>query len=291
MSRQRFGGRCACLGLLSALLLWSGVALGQYRRPGLGGRWTHRQLTAPMNSLTVVLGPGQPALMGQRYADQVVDGGGQYVHLHPQGDAGVSALNQDQWFARAGVIFGLTEDWEAGALFLPFQLHPKFAFSGVTAYGTRGFRHGPLDLGIRMSIRTPDSISDDAPFWVSLGMPLLYRAGSVRLDAGVFFPLAVREWWLGVNAPVRATVNLGPSFWLGLETGFSDPRLDEPNDGAVPLGALAGYTRVIGANVFDLTANFTYSEFWLVDAPDGLDTLQTNAYRVTFGISMSKLVK
>lgn len=244
-----------------------------------------------MDSLTVVLGPGQPALMGQRFGEQYIEGGGQYVRFHPQGDAGISALNQQQWFARAGVIFGLTEDWEAGALFLPFQLDPKFAFSGITAYGTRGFRHGPVDLGIRMALRTPDSISDPAPFWLSVGMPVLYRAGIVRLDAGAFFPLAVKEWWLGVNAPLRATVNLGPSYWLGLETGYTDPRFDEPHDSAVPLGALAGHTRVIGANVFDFTASFAFSELLRVDPPEGFDALQTNSYRVTFGIAMSKLVK
>ena len=59
--------------------LVASAAHAQYRRPGLGGPWSHRNLTAPTNSLAVVLGPGQTVLLGQRYGEDIIDGGGEYT--------------------------------------------------------------------------------------------------------------------------------------------------------------------------------------------------------------------
>ncbi len=55
----------------------------EYRRPGLEGQWSRRHLTSPMNSLHILAGPGQPMLFVVRFWEQMVDGGGAYLHTGP----------------------------------------------------------------------------------------------------------------------------------------------------------------------------------------------------------------
>lgn len=249
-----------------------------YRRPGLEGRWTNRHLTAPMNSLRVLLGPGQPMLMGQRYGSQIADGGGQLVHT----EAG------DEWWVRGGIGFGLTEDWEAGALFLPFRLAPDFAFSNITVFITHGLRFADWDTGFRLSFQTPGT---EKGFRLNPGIPVLYRAGSLRLDSGVFVPMYLRDFAVGLNVPVRGSVNIGPSAFLALESGFVQPNFDVDGGAAVPLGALVGYTGLFGSRVADLTAEFCWDSFWRPTATDEGEPFELGAFRVNVGVVLHWMVK
>jgi len=273
-----------------AVCLVASAAQAQYRRPGLGGEWSHRNLTAPTNSLAVVLGPGQTVLLGQRYGADIIDGGAEYSHYQYRG-SGETSPTEEIWFGRAGVLFGLTDDWEAGALFVPIQISPDFGFNSILAYGTRGFRFENFDTGIRMSFKTPSSQDDESVLWFRGGVPFLYRAGPLRIDTGAFVPVAFRHWWLGLSTPVRATFNLLPSVFVGAESGFDWARFTLPHSTSVPLGGLAGYTAVIGSSVVDLTAGVSWPTFWLIDPAPELDRLQPSAYRVTFGLVVHKLVK
>jgi hypothetical protein len=247
----------------------------EYRRPGLEGRWTNRHLTAPMNSLRVLLGPGQPMLLGQRYGSQLADGGGQLI----RSEAG------DEWWVRGGVGFGLTEDWEAGALFLPFRLAPDFAFGNITVFLTRGVRFEDFDTGVRLSFQTPGT---EKGFRLNPGIPVLYRAGIARVDSGLFMPLFLRDFAAGLNVPVRGSVNLGPMFFVALESGFVQPNFEVPDGASVPLGALAGYTGLFGSRVLDLTAEFCWDSFW---RPASSEALELAAYRVNVGIVLHWMVK
>src|SRR6478735_10016226 len=121
---RRFGAVVGVLAGLALVGFGRRAAAEEYRRPGLEGRWSERHLTSPMNSLNIVAGPGQPMLLGARFGEQgVVDGGPAYLHN------GGSAANPGQEFwLRGGVAFGLTKDWEAGALFIPFRVAPDFTF-------------------------------------------------------------------------------------------------------------------------------------------------------------------
>ncbi|HEY6725215.1 MAG TPA: hypothetical protein VI197_14370 [Polyangiaceae bacterium] len=262
----------------------------QYRRPGLGGQWSQRNLTAPTNSLAIVLGPGQAVLLGQRYGEDIIDGGAEYTHREYRGH-GAASPEEEIWFGRAGVLFGLTDDWEAGALFVPIQISPDFGMNSILAYGTRGFRFEDVDLGIRLSFKTPSFQDEDTVLWFRGGVPVSYRAGPLRVDAGAFVPVAFRHWWLGLSTPVRTTFNLAPSVFLGVESGFDWARFTLPHSTSVPIGGLGGYTAVVGGAVVDLTAAFSWPTFWLVDPAPDLDRLQPRAYRVTFGLVVHKLVK
>lgn len=281
--------RAAILGVL--VFSAAGTAAAEeYRRPGLEGRWSQRHLTAPMNSLRIVAGPGQPMLLGGRFGDQIVDGGGQFIRENPSGD-GLSS-EENQWWVRGGVAFGLTEDWEAGALFLPFRLSPDFGVGNITVFITRGFRFEDWDLGIRLTFQTPTKDTGGNRVWnLNPGIPFLYRAGALRLDGAVMIPFATRAWWVGLNVPLRASVSLNPHIFLGLESGFVEPRFDVASDTTVPLGALAGYTALFGGSVVDFTAMFSWDSFWLVSPADGTNALQPGSYRVGLGVVLHSLVR
>jgi hypothetical protein len=253
-----------------------------YRRPGLEGKWSRRHLTAPLNSLKLIAGPGQPMFLGDRFAEQNVDGGGQFVRA-PGGT--------DEWWVRGGVGFGLTKDWEAGALFLPFRLAPDFEFAQISVFITRGFRLEDWDVGLRLSFQTPRINQDSLRVWVlNPGVPLLYRSESLRLDAGLFVPFATRDWAVGLTVPLRATVSLDAHVFLGAETGFAQPRFDQKAS-FVPLGLLAGYTALFGSRVVDFTAMFSWDSFFAPTAEASADRVDVSSYRAGVGVVIHSLVR
>ena len=254
-----------------------------YRRPGLEGKWSRRHLTTPLNSLRMILGPGQPPFLGGRFAEQNVDGGGQFVRT----DSG-----EDEWWARGVVGFGLTKEWEAGAAFLPFKLAPDFDFSQITVFVTRGFRFENWDLGVRLSFQTPRFNKDDMRVWViNPGVPILYRSDFFRFDAALFVPFATRDWSTGLTVPLRGTVSLDAHVFLGLESGFVQPRFDYESDSLVPLGALAGYTALFGSRVVDFTGMFSWDSFWSPNADDASDGVDVKSYRVGLGFVIHSLIR
>ena len=259
------------------------------RRPGLEGPWNERHLTVPMNSVNILAGPGQPMLLGQRYGDQIVDAGPQFVH---PGDAWKTTPPGDQLWLRGGVAFGLTQDWEAGALFLPFQFTPKFSFSNITVFVTRGFRFKYLDAAFRLSFQTPNKNSEGGRVWgINPGIPLLWRAGRFRFDGAVLVPFTTRDWTIGLNVPLRASVNVTPHLFFGLSSGFVEPRFDVAGNTNVPLGALAGYTELFGGSVVDFTASFDWDRFVSPAPPAHVNALDIASSRVGFGVVFHSLVR
>jgi hypothetical protein len=267
-----------------ALLLATGrVSAEAYRRPGLEGQWSRRHLTTPLNSLRMMLGPGQPMLMGDRFAEQNVEAGGQYMR---------TTSGDEEWWVRGAVAFGLTKEWEAGAVFLPFKVAPDFDFSQITVFVTRGFRFENWDLGLRLSFQTPRFTEDDLRVWIlNPGVPILIRSDFLRLDAGFFVPFATRDWSTGLTVPVRASVSVSPHVFLGAESGFVQRRFDHRNDSKVPLGALAGYTTLFGSRVIDITAMLTWDSFLSLNADETSDDFDLGAYRVEAGIVIHSLAR
>jgi len=275
---------------LSFALCGSARADDDYRRPGLEGQWSRRHLTAPMNSLRIVAGPGQPMLMGERFGTQIPEGGGQVIH-DPALATGATDNDTQTWL-RGGVSFGLTQDWEAGALFIPFEFDPKVTFSNITVFITRGFRFTNVDLGLRLSFQTPHKDSGGGRVWdMNPGVPLLVRAGRVRFDAAVFVPFATRDWWVGVNVPVRVAWSLTPHWFVAAESGFVVPKFEEAHRATFPLGGLLGYTGLFGSKVVDLTAMFSWDSFLRPSPPDGESALAPSAYRVGLGVVYHSLVR
>jgi hypothetical protein len=287
--RARLGAR-ACV---SALLLLIGLSrtarAEEYRRPGLEGKWSRRHLTSPMNSLNILVGPGQPMLLGARFGEQgVVDGGGAYLHKGPLAATGAG---QEFWL-RGGVAFGLTKDWEAGALFLPFRFAPDFTFSSITVFITRGFRFKNWDTGVRVLFQTPYKNSEGERVWqLNPSVPFLFRGETFRLDTAVVLPFASRDWRLGLSVPVRASVNLDPHVFMGLETGFAKPNFSDAHDLTLPLGALTGYTALFGSRVVDFTGLFSWDHFLAPSPLPGTSAFDTATYRIGFGVVLHSLVQ
>jgi hypothetical protein len=286
--RARVNPRALTAALLVSLVAGRASA-SDYRRPGLEGAWSERHLTAPMNSLRVNLGPGQPTFLGERMGNQIVDGGAQFIR--PNGTDPAFPAG-DQWWLRAGIGFGLTEDWEVGVLFLPFQFAPDVHLSNVAVAITRGFRFASWDLGLRLSFLAPSLKAYDLGAWnFNPGVPVVVRSGMLRFDGGVFVPIATSDGSVGMNVPLRGSVSLTPRFFVGLQSGVFDPRFTRGGDLAVPLGALAGYTELLGSKVVDVTAEVAWDDFWMPSPARGRDTLQLDQYRVGFGLVFHTLVR
>jgi len=260
----------------------------EYRRPGLEGQWSRRHLTSPMNSLHILAGPGQPMLLGARFAEQMVDGGGAYL----QTGALATPTPGHEWWLRGGVAFGLTKDWEAGALFIPLRLAPDFSFSSVTVFITRGFRFENWDLGVRLLFQTPYTNADGKRVWqFNPAIPLLYRAGAFRFDAALMVPFATRAWWVGLNVPVRASLSVNPHLFFGVESGVIESRFDVAHDLTLPLGGLAGYTALFGNRVLDFTGLFSWDHFLVPNPAAGDSAVDTATYRVALGVVVHSLVR
>jgi len=282
----------AGLGGLVWLFLFGFASEGraeEYRRPGLEGQWSRRHLTSPMNSLNILAGPGQPMLLGARFGEQgVVDGGGAYLH---RGPLATSDPGSEFWL-RGGVAFGLTQDWEAGALFLPFRLAPDFTFSSITVFVTRGFRFKNWDIGVRLLFQTPYKNAEGERVWqLNPGIPLLYRAGAFRFDAALILPFASRDWRVGLSVPIRASVNLNPNLFFGLESGYVEPNFETADGVTLPLGALAGYTALFGSRVVDFTGVFSWDHFLAPSPAPGSAAIDAATYRVGLGVVLHSLVQ
>lgn len=235
----------------------------------------------PLNSLRMMFGPGQPMFLGDRFAEQNVDAGPQLVRT----GAG------NEWWLRGGVGFGLTKDWEAGAIFLPFKVAPDFDFSQITVFVTRGFRFKNADLGLRFSFQTPRIGQDGFRVWVlNPGVPILFRSEFFRFDGGVFLPLATRDWSTGLTVPLRASLSLDAHVFVGAESGFVQPKFDYKNDLKIPLGALAGYTMLFGSRVVDFTAMFTWDSFFSPNAAADKN-LDVKTYRVGAGFVIHSMAR
>ncbi|HET7543226.1 MAG TPA: hypothetical protein VFK05_25305 [Polyangiaceae bacterium] len=275
--------------LLSLFGLHAKAFAEEYRRPGLEGEWSQRHLTSPMNSLNIMAGPGQPMLLGARFGEQgVVDGGAAYLHRGP-----LTTPNPGQEFwLRGGVAFGLTHDWEAGALFLPFRLAPDFTFSSITVFITRGFRFKSWDLGVRVLFQTPYKNAEGERVWqLNPSIPFLYRGGAFRFDTALVVPFASRDWKVGLSVPVRGTLNLNPHIFVGIESGLVKSNFNDAHDLTLPLGALTGYTALFGSRVVDFTGVFSWDHFLSPSPPPGNTAFDIATYRIGFGVVMHSLVQ
>lgn len=287
--RRRFDASLGLIALSLLMGLTRTAAADEYRRPGLEGQWSQRHLTSPMNSLHIVAGPGQPMLLGARFGEQgVVDGGGAYLH---NGPLAPSTSGQEFWL-RGGVAFGLTKDWEAGALFLPFRFAPDFTFSSITVFITRGFRFKNWDTGVRVLFQTPYKNAEGERVWqLNPSIPFLFRGEMFRFDAAVVVPFASRDWRVGLSLPMRASLSLNPHVFLGLESGVSKPNFSAAHDLTVPLGALAGYTALFGSRVVDFAGIFSWDQFLAPSPPPGSSAFDTATFRVGFGVVLHSLVQ
>lgn len=258
----------------------------QYRRPGLGGSYTSRQLTTPYNSLTTIAGPAQTPLFAQRYRGYVRDGGVGYAHNTPLSHDGT--LGRDQAWTSLGVAFGLGAHLEAGALFLNLRYTPDFSLADFPVFITYAWTFGPLDVGARLSFLTP---AESGTWSLNPGIPILLRLGHTRIDSGFILNATLdKPTTLGFNLPLRVTHNITPHIFLGVETGLFDGAFSNKDDTAFSLGALLGYTILLGKRVVDVSSSMTWDNFLVPGAASDSGSFQPDIYRFQIGLSMHQLV-
>ena len=260
-----------------------GAGAEPHRPRGLEGVATQRHLTLPRNVVSIVYGPLTPATFGQRYPSKIIDGGTSYAHQNLT-STGVGA----QWFTRLGVRFGLFDDFEAGALFLPFELAPDFRFDAVLVALTQQFRLNGFDIGARFSFQTRGDIG-----WALAPGAMVRTLGRrFAFQAGIFTPTEVGSFKepqapvVGINAPVRATFNIVPAFFLLADSGFAYDNLGQADRATVPLGFGAGYVLLAGSRLIELTTSFTWDHWLLPSRPNGASAFQFETFRVAFGGTM-----
>ena len=278
--------------ILACLLLASFCATAyEGRRPGTIGVYSQRHLTQARNSLGVVIGPKHNALLGSRFGDNpAFDAGYQLIRseLRTPGNIDMPS-SQLVHQANAGVMFGLLDNLEAGAIFLPFTLWPDFSYDAIRVPITYSFMTKNVDVGIRLHIKTPG----DTGWGFSPGAPLLVRLGHGRIDTGFYLPLYKPDEGLmfGLNVPLRAGYNFTPNLYAGLEGGVYIPdftAIDELGV-RVPLGAFAGFTVLGGQSIYDITASFMWDDFAYLGVDD-FETLQYESFRFSIGLSWRRMV-
>jgi hypothetical protein len=259
------------------------------RARGLEGVASQRHLTLPRNVVQIVHAPLGPATFGQRYPSKIIDGGTSYARQDITGSnvtTGVSEL----WFTRLGVRFGLFDDFEAGALFLPFELAPDFRFDSVLVFLTQQFRMKGFDVGLRLSFQTPGG---DTGWALAPGALIATRGQKVALQAGLFSPMEVgsfrepRSPLVGFNAPVRVIWNVVPAFFLSADSGVAYDNLAQADRATVPLGFGAGYALLAGSKLIEFTTSFTWDHWLLASRPNDASALQFKTFRVALGATIS----
>jgi len=257
------------------------------RSRGIEGVVSERHLTLPRNVVSVVYGPLTSPTFGARFPSRIIDGGASYAHLG-QGLADETGVPPDLWNLRGGAAVGMFDDFEAGALFMPLQLGPKFHYDPVLIFFTQQVRFRGFDLGLRASFQTPGTTG----WGIDPGLMLSVPGQRLAVRVGVFAPMEVGTLRqkiapiVGINAPLRMTWNLLPSVFLSVESGVAYDHLAKKGEFEVPLGFGTGYSLLAGSKLIDINASFTW-DHWLLPAPEqGSAQVQWEAYRIAFGASL-----
>jgi hypothetical protein len=273
--------------VLDPTLVETAEAPRRQRFRGLEGTGSSRHLTLPRNVVGIVFGPLGPATFGQRFPSRIVDAGTSYAHEDFHGSSGSPAA-PNTVATRLGCRFGLFDDIEGGAVFLPFEVAPEFNFEPVLAYVTDQFRLDGVDLAFRFSLQTPGEFGWSVAPGGMLGVP----GRRVALYAGAFVPMELGSFKekkparTGVVAPLRVTLNVVPALFVSAETAFAYDDFDVPDTVSVPLGFGAGYAFLAGSRLVEFTGSFTWDHFFLPARPNELAAFQPEVFRAAFGASM-----
>ncbi len=199
-----------------------------------------------------------------------------------RGDLAFSYQHGDPalWGSALSAGYGVTDDFELDATFLPLLLAPVFEYGNPTVSGTYRFiRGGALEVGgfLGLTLYTHNTRVSGA-LTVTPGLPLLVRFGdSARLDSGVFVPVtfgADRGTILGAFAPVRLTFQANDPLYLGLGTGLGVGDFSHFGDTIyAPLNAFVGYAIAPGCSpLFDLRATLGFPDLYASGDRGGIET-------------------
>jgi len=191
-----------------------------------------------------------------------------------RGDLALTYQHSNFWGAAVSAGYGITDDFELDATFLPLELAPTFEYTNPMVSGTYRFIHGgALEVGgfLGLTLYTHDSRFNGA-LTLTPGLPVLVRFGeSARLDTGVFVPVtfgADRGTVLGAFAPLRFTFNLNDPLYLGVGTGLGVGDASHFGDTIyAPLNGFVGYAIAPGCSpLIDLRGTLGFPDLYLSGA-------------------------
>ena len=151
-----------------------------------------------------------------------------------------------------GAHFGILDDLEVGAVVLPLEFSPDFAYGNPRLEATFRFLKGTVEMGARL--RTLFGIhSGNTGVVIEPGLPILIHIGeAARIDTGVFVPMAFgtspgdlpaqSNTTIGLNIPFQFIYDVVPEFHIGVNTGFGIYDFAHAGDEIyIPLGFVVGY--------------------------------------------------
>lgn len=244
---------------VSILTLAMTAEVAAERRPGLGGKYAARNMTAAQGSLTILAGPTSTQALGYNFKAAAGPGFNyNIISIDSPEIPGVTIegdTDRSIAFGTIGAAYGITPELEAGVLLPLLLVKPENSnqdlVSAIPVFLTYAMDLGNFDAGVRLTADIP--IADGTDFGLTVGVPFLFRfGGNSRLDAGIFVPLVFGdETGKSLSVPLRFSQSITPKIFAGIETGLLLPEF-ETEGGVIPVYAHAGYTLLAGGNVVDL---------------------------------------
>jgi hypothetical protein len=151
------------------------------------------------------------------------------------------------------------DDLEVG-LMIPLSfglLGDGFVADDMTVGAVYRFMSGDFEMGAALDIKIP--LAND--FGLSLGAPVLFHAGMMRLRSGVMLNIDfAAAMVLGLEIPIGADLALTESLNLGVNSGFKIASFDG-FAWELPLGVSLGYTFGSGNPAADVNLVFDMPKF------------------------------
>ncbi|PKN55067.1 MAG: hypothetical protein CVU56_23210 [Deltaproteobacteria bacterium HGW-Deltaproteobacteria-14] len=181
----------------------------------------------------------------------------------------------------ADVSYGITDDFEVNVLALPLVLSPDTDYGNPVLSATYRFYRGPVEVGGYLGIRIP--VQDGSDLQLTPGLPvLLGLTGTTKIITGVYLPITFGDdTVVSLSIPIEFSANLGPQFFIFLNSGIALPDMD-PDFANVPLGVGLGYSLAAAADrpLADLYAAFQFPLFINAAAAD---TIVTDVFEFQIG--------
>jgi hypothetical protein len=138
-----------------------------------------------------------------------------------------------------GAGFGITDDFEVGALVIPLLLSPEVDFGNPQIYAMYRFVPGEVEVGARVDFSIPVQDGSDATLRVGVPVRFHLAPATAVLDTGGFLVIqfADPDAVLGLSIPANFTFNITPNIFAQLNTGFTIGTFDAAGDSIIiPLG-------------------------------------------------------
>ncbi|MEM9068935.1 MAG: hypothetical protein AAGE52_10530 [Myxococcota bacterium] len=208
---------------------------------------------------------------------------------------GISVSQSDEFDGtlvdlRIGMGFAVADNLELGGLLFPFSFAPSDRpnSGNIQFYGRYRFLRRRVEMAAQVGIRIP--IIENTDVRIDLAIPIKVQLlDTMHISTGIGVPLVLADddTIVGLSIPLEYAVNVTPSLFAGVSTGFfTELHPNEASPAIVNLGFFVGYTfHFSDRTALDLQGGFQWPD--LVGFGDNRDeTTNVSAYQVTFGASI-----